>query len=67
MSEEQLYKLVQLDTTGWQVVIHGGRPVEGMNRVVVREIIHKMINEGENPNRLKIVFNEVSLDELPSL
>ena len=66
MSEDQLYKLVQLDTTGWQVVVHGGHPVEGVNRVVVREIIQEMINDGENPNRLKVVFNEVSLDELPS-
>lgn len=67
MSEEQLYKLVQLDTTGWQVVIHGGHPVEGMNRNEIKEIIQNVINEGENPNRLKIVLNDVSLDELPSL
>lgn len=66
MSEDQLYKLVQLDTTGWQVVVHGGHPVEAVNRSVVREIIQEMINDGENPNRLKVVFNEVSLDELPS-
>ena len=66
MTEEQLYKLVQLDTTGWQVVVHGGHPVEGMNRSVVREIIQEMINDGENPNRLKVIPNHVSIDELPS-
>lgn len=67
MTEEQLYKLVQLDTTGWQVVIRRDNPVEGIGRDEIKEIIQEMINDGENPNRLKVIPNHVSIDELPSL
>jgi len=66
MTEEQLYKLVQMNTTGWEVVIRNDSLVEQIRRDEIKNIIQDMIDEGENPNRLKVIPNHVSIDELSS-
>lgn len=66
MTEEKLYKLVQMNTMGWEVVMRNDTPVEGIGRDEIKDIIQEMINDEENPNRLKVIPNHVSLDELPS-
>jgi hypothetical protein len=67
MTEEiRLYKLVQFNTMGWELVMRNDNPVEGLDREEIKDIIQEMINDGENPNRLKAIPNHVSIDELPS-
>ena len=67
MTEEiRLYKLVQFNTMGWELVMRNDTPVEGIDREEIKDIIQEMINDGENPNRLKAIPNHVSIDELPS-
>lgn len=62
MTEVKLYKIARLDTTGW-VVTH-----KDLMRELAKDIIFELIEiQGENPNRLKVIPNHVSIDELPSL
>ena len=51
---------------GWELVVRNDTPVEGIGREEIKDIIQEMINDGENPNRLKAIPNHVSIDELPS-
>lgn len=51
MTEEALYRIEEFATIGWQTVTD----MERLNRARAKEEYEGLINEGYNPNRLRII------------
>jgi len=49
MTEEQLYRIEQFDTTGWVIVY------SSLSKEECKNVYDGLMNEGISPNRIRIV------------